>query len=745
MRLHHVRLRGFIGLRHGLGLDTVEIELAKLQGMVVLSGPNGSGKTTTLECLQPFRALPSRGISLKDAVWLRDAHKDLSFDLDGHRYRVLVTVDAHTGKSDGFLWRDDEPLTSGKISELDEQLRSLLGSPEWFFHSVFAAQAADSLLQLRPAIRKDFFAEFLGLAQLQTSAETARKVAVFLEAWAAGSTEEAGRLAREIEEIPALESRLRTQEGQAAEQAVKLAQAVEEERHCRSVLEDARERALQAETAGRTLRYWQEKKAAIVNAAGQQRVRLLAEGKQATQEDHKLQEEIRIRQERLQALDTVSASGQHLAREQTELLAKIAALETETQEIQQAADLQREGAELRAHYHREEARLSATLRERERLANALATRPSGAPEDLCRQCGLAQVAWQARDDAQTLREQLHALTADYTTHEGPLLARLPPELRALTAVTAELQTARTRLQTLHTLLNQQQHIEQLRRELQAKADLRRIHQQTVGRIRCALADLDTTLTADLHHIDQEIARAQAACIPDIGQQLATAEEHFATAAQQVVVLREALAQTRAAITALVQQLQDRHTRTARLTEIQHQLAHCRAERDEWAFLAQLCGRDKLQALELDAAAPAISHYGNLLLGRCFGGRLSMAFRTVDDQGREVFDIVARNSDTGEEVDLRVMSGGEKTIVLHALRLALTLYAKERSGRDFRTIFCDEVDGQLYSEVRREFLDMNRAAMRLGGFETMFLVSHSPEVIDGADHHIMFADGRVIIV
>jgi exonuclease SbcC len=744
MRLRHLCLRGFTGIRHGLGLDELTLDLAHLHGIVALVGPNGSGKTTTLECLQPFRTLPSRGISLKDAVGVRDAHKDLSFDFAGHRYRVLVTVDARTGKSDGFLWRDDEPLTSGKISELDEQLRSVLGSPEWFFHSVFAAQAAGSLLDLRPALRKDFFAEFLGLTRLQTYADTARQVAVFVEAWAAGIAEEARRLAQEVEEIPALEAELRACEGQAAEQEGALRHMGEEEQHCQTALDQARQRALQAEAAAKTLRYWQEQKAAILNAAHQQRARLRAEQQQATQEDHKLEREMHVLYERLRAVETHSATEPHLMQEQAELQTKMTALETEAQEIHQTVDAQCALAELRATFHREEARLNATLTERTRLAEALTTRPAEASDDLCRQCGLAQAAWQACTEAETLRQQIHTLRMAQVEKEAPVLARLPQGLRPLSTVAAELKAARARLQTIQTLLGQRQRSEQLRQDLQAKVALRQLHQQTIARTTSALAELETALQADVHRIEAEIAQAQTACHPEITQAVRTAEQRFTGVVQRLSVLRDALACTRATMTTLAQRLRDRHACQERLAEVERQLVRCRCEYTEWASLAQLCGRDKLQALELDAAAPAISQYGNLLLGRCFGGRFSLAFRTLDEQDREVFDIVVRNSISGEELDLRLMSGGEKTIVLHALRLALTLYAKERSGRDFRTIFCDEVDGQLYSEVRREFLEMNRAAMRLGGFETMFLVSHSPEVIDGADHLISFSEGQVTV-
>jgi ABC-type protease/lipase transport system fused ATPase/permease subunit len=55
-----------------------------------------------------------------------------------------------------------------------------------------------------------------------------------------------------------------------------------------------------------------------------------------------------------------------------------------------------------------------------------------------------------------------------------------------------------------------------------------------------------------------------------------------------------------------------------------------------------------------------------------------------------------------------------------------------------------VDGQLHSETRRECPAMNQAAIRRESFDTMVLVSHSPEVLDGADQVMTFSHGPVTL-
>ena len=54
MRLIKAKLRGFIGIKEGLGLDEVEVNFEGLEGLVALEGANGMGKTTFLENLQPY-------------------------------------------------------------------------------------------------------------------------------------------------------------------------------------------------------------------------------------------------------------------------------------------------------------------------------------------------------------------------------------------------------------------------------------------------------------------------------------------------------------------------------------------------------------------------------------------------------------------------------------------------------------------------------------------------------------------
>src|SRR5436190_13004328 len=58
-----LRLVGFKGIKDGLGRDELELDLEALPSdaqLVAIAGPNGRGKTTVMDSLQPFNVMPAR-------------------------------------------------------------------------------------------------------------------------------------------------------------------------------------------------------------------------------------------------------------------------------------------------------------------------------------------------------------------------------------------------------------------------------------------------------------------------------------------------------------------------------------------------------------------------------------------------------------------------------------------------------------------------------------------------------------
>ncbi|OPY06635.1 MAG: hypothetical protein A4E66_02156 [Syntrophus sp. PtaB.Bin001] len=186
---------------------------------------------------------------------------------------------------------------------------------------------------------------------------------------------------------------------------------------------------------------------------------------------------------------------------------------------------------------------------------------------------------------------------------------------------------------------------------------------------------------------------------------------------------------------------------SRIEDAEKELATVQAEKErltreisEWAYLRNACSKNGLQALEIDGAAPLITGYANDLLSQAFGPLFTVRLRTQDDEGKEVLDIVVIMDD-GSEVLLDNLSGGQKIWILMALRLAMTLLSKEKSGRNFETALFDEIDGPLDPDNSVNFIAMYQAFMKTGGFTTIPFISHKPECRSMADNILRFEPGK----
>jgi exonuclease SbcC len=192
-------LRNFKGIKAGMGLDEVTVDFASLNGIIVFSAPNGSGKTTILDSLHPYRLMPYRagntyrptGFSYYDHTY-GDAVKVFIFEVDGVTYKSKVLIDTDRKKAEAYLyiWRadfvpdeagesgtwDKYPGVDGKLEAYDRAVEEVLGSPELFFTSIFRAQNAKALSDYSKGDIKDLFVELLNISHLQAIGERARRV-----------------------------------------------------------------------------------------------------------------------------------------------------------------------------------------------------------------------------------------------------------------------------------------------------------------------------------------------------------------------------------------------------------------------------------------------------------------------------------------------------------------------------------------------------------------------------------------
>jgi exonuclease SbcC len=344
MDIQRLKLHGFTGVKKGMGLDTVELDLSDVSGLVGIWGPTGKGKTTIMESLQPFPQMISRPEpALKNHVCLRDACKELDFIHNGQLWETRVVLDSKTGRSEGFITIDGTSKVNGKITDFKRYLGDALGSPNLFFNSVFCAQNSQRISNLRPAELKALFAEFL-----------ADKMARYIE-W-----EDTSKTAHGITtgQIAAVEKAMERQKDTLAETEQATVDLAAAEVKLQDLLRESNQRRQEVEFQSKTLGNLREK-AAKQEQIAKQCAETFAQAKTAREHLRKLQEagsaEMAVNQQK--ALTTKmemegcekKAEGIAACRKGAELVAemdeKIAELRSKLPEAKAALDAAAKAAE----------------------------------------------------------------------------------------------------------------------------------------------------------------------------------------------------------------------------------------------------------------------------------------------------------------------------------------------------------------------------------------------------------------
>lgn len=298
------------------------------------------------------------------------------------------------------------------------------------------------------------------------------------------------------------------------------------------------------------------------------------------------------------------------------------------------------------------------------------------------------------------------------------------ETRALSGQLAELREAEIK-------------IEQLKKDIQAlEGKQRERHEQ--------YSKAGIQSSAKLGGLGKRLEEVNKMIDEEISWKLIEAKERLKTHQEGIEGLAAKAKSNDEQIAVLKQRLEEKATVEKEIAMAQDELDIATSESAQWRYLQNACGKSGLQALEIDGVAPLITGYANDLLTSTFGPNFSVRLITQDPEtGKEVLDIVVIRGD-GSETSLENLSGGEKVWVLKSLRLAMTLVSKQKSGRDFKTIFCDEEDGALDVEKAQAFVGLYKSILHVGGFNACFYISHNPDVVGMADHQILFSKEGILV-
>lgn len=164
----------------------------------------------------------------------------------------------------------------------------------------------------------------------------------------------------------------------------------------------------------------------------------------------------------------------------------------------------------------------------------------------------------------------------------------------------------------------------------------------------------------------------------------------------------------------------------------------RKDCDDFKTLAKAFSNSGIQALELEAVVPDIADIANRILSKFYGDKFTLSFETLRAGVKcmvEDFNVMVYNSDNGRTYPIALLSSGEKVWVNLAIEYAFNIVNMQNTGSSFLTRFIDECDGSLDSESRSKYLSMIDSARIEGGAKKTILISHSAEIKNSADQTI----------
>ena len=794
-----LHLKGFAGIRAGLGRDELTLDLAQLVGdaqLVAFAGPNGIGKTTVMDNLQPYRLLPSRassfgpaGFSFYEHLVLPECVKELVWGHAGIRYRsTLVFRMNGRRKAEAYLHADengqwvpaklpDGTLSDGRAETYDVCVEALLGKPETFFTSVFAAQNRRPLSSYTPGEIKGLMVELLGLEQIRQTGEKASQVARLLK-----NTLDERRHA--VSGFGDVDGRIASIETALARCNLDLTQRARDKATAQAQLEAAQARLSQISAERDTARTTGERRAVLATRLTAARA-ALAKGITALNQDRE-REVARLKQLAVELDEAHVLARQRLTtlnkrrEEANAVLAQkpaiVAAIERAKTMVEAEAGLRRALDATQAKHQACEAQSKAlaVLRTKaeglRREAGDAALRAAGLKQRFgltdavpCRgtelqpRCQLladareAQVMLPSADaEVARIRVILDAVNVDIQTLEVNLneLGDVAAAMRAAQVALQTLAEERRRVEMLAALgPNLEQAEQRLAEYVTTEEEIGASLALTRERCGRESEEAQNTIVAIAERANEQAEDGRAA-IGTIEAELAglppafdlrhlvSAEAALQTARAQLRGQDEVSLRATKEEASLQAELASARARSAEASKSRAAVMHIEGELGWWNLLAKALGNDGVIALCVDDAGPELARLTNELLLGCYGPRFTVSIRTqietVKKELREGFDVVVFDADTGQAKSVGVMSGGERIWINEALTRAIALYLARASGRHYETLFCDEADGALHSDRKRMFMQMKREVLRLGGYAREFFVSQTPELTQMAD-------------
>jgi len=706
MRLSSLRLRGITEAFP----NEVCIDFDSLgEGLIAMVGENGAGKSTLIGSVFAalFRQLPGQKRSLYDFATHPQPEIDLTFSVNGTRYRSLLKIDPKSRQMESYLFNGDgKALTNGKKEPFEELVRKCAGTLDFFLSSIFSSQKrTGNFLSLDRSERKELFIrELLGLDRLRLIAAEAK-----------GKADEVAKSTIGLE-------------GQARSLKELADAGVEDPAEVGARLAHASSRLDTLEAEKRMA----QQRLLELQAAEASRKPLVAEVETLKQRLRKTDAEIAETKRQI-ARDESLLTGKKDLADLTERGATLATrIEELHRQIREIQGLETSNRNTERTVQTLDAELRADLAELERLRverEELAVVPCQG-EGPYASCPKIRRAVEAGYKIPTLEGEVATLSIEVDVQRGSLVQIATPS------------SDLTR--TLEGCERDRRKVDQ---ERQRYEELRAVEARRDERLK-ALERLAQART----EVSVELSRKESAlsAFSDLDGEMQASRREIGDADRLIVSCRRERDGHIARQAQIKQRREQMEMARTRLAQVEAELAAARTEQEDYTYLARVFGPDEIQLCEIQAAGPQVSILVNALLEGCFDNKFEIRFRTqrpkADGKGMvDDFDVEVRNKNLDRTCLVDELSGGQFVLVNEAVNLGIAIYnMRQGEGIRYETLFRDETVGSLDAVNGKEYVRMLRRAMDLGGFHQVIFICHTPLVWELADNILSVGGGCVVM-
>lgn len=716
MLIEKLTLRGFSGLKHIGGAVDVEFPSS---GLIAIIGPNGSGKTTLIDNVHPYRLMPSkvsnfspRAFSFYDHTYGK-AVKELFFSYHDKRYRSLIEIDTERSKQSAYLFEitqyGEEPVaiggyvSDGNVSTYDTLVEMLFGPPSVFFSAAFVPQGRRLASTLSPTALRSIFVLSLELDKIQSWHEKAKEYVRLGE--------------REVDALYAkIEAGLDWVRKAIEEQRVSVLSLDQEAKGCIEQIGNID--ALRAE-----VERLEKLSAELRNTLEAKKVEL-ARAKAAHDEAVKsgiqlvaqLESRIRLID---QSMNSIKGNIQ-AAERAVQLECNIAYFNGKIESLLLGLNdkLGFASSDEVVQWMLKELGASIdepTLRVLERKLNGLCAQYSAGrygpvkvpcDESLFSKCPLY------KEQPRWTHSQI-VLAHERVTACLEVIAEVDKCQKELDVAKASLESIRMRAGDVDALRGELSSLEKQKAELER--ELKRARQSAVGNF------VDNGLQSEVEQLAAELAHVGAK-LAEYSRKLRDAELHAARLDSICLSLDRALS----SIDGIGKHCDEIEADILALGSAKHRLDH------DYLLRSALSERG-VQTMLLTRGIQDVERVANELLGLALGGRYKISFSFIRElksgDSKMEFSLSLIDSVLDTKRDLSTLSGGESVMVMEAVSRALAICCMP----GIRTIVEDEADGALDTDRRGEILQLKRAALSAGHIVKDIFVTHSSEIVAGADH------------